>query len=62
MITWLGEWNEAVWNEVSLSLSQNFPLGGLVWTKNIPEDQRSNIKLQVPEYEQRKSISFDQIF
>ena len=48
MNTWLGEWNEAVWKEVSLSLSQNFPSGGFVWTKNIPEDHRSNIKLQVP--------------
>lgn len=60
MITCPGEWNEAVWKEVSLSLSQNFPLGGFVWTKNIPEDHRSNIKLQVPKWRQRDILSLKQ--
>ena len=43
-----GEWKEAVWKEVSLSLSQNFPFGGFVWTKNMPDDHRSKMKLHVP--------------
>ena len=48
ILTEAGEWNEALWKEVSLSLSQNVPFGGEVCTKNIPEDHLSNKKLHVP--------------
>ena len=44
-----GEWKEALCQEVSVSLSQNIPLGGWVAVKNIPVDHLSNRKLQVSE-------------
>ena len=45
-----GEWNEAVWKEVSFILSQKIPFGGFVCTKNIPVDHLSSRKLQVPSF------------
>ena len=44
-----GEWKEAVWKEVWVSLSQKGPRGGLVFVKNIPVDHLSKRKLHVSE-------------